>query len=312
MTKKDIEIKANAKKVSNSKTNDQNKELESLKKQKTEADSKAKQAQLDKQKELEEKKKEQELKAKKKDDINDINLQDLATGIIKTASKSKKKSNFFTGLIIGLVVGFLASTILGFGSLTDQVNEGKETVDEIITENFIGYTAADFEEAVLGAKIEKQDLIVMEQPLEIETTLTKSGLGNLEIFSKVKTVVYKGNGIYTVNMSKIDSDHIDVDLDKKIVSIKIPHTVLYDVYLDTESMEFNDTEKGLLAFGDLSLTMEQQNQLEQTVTKSMEERLNDPDLFKQADELAKYKTWQIFQPLISAVSNEFVVEMEFE
>ena len=161
------------------------------------------------------KKKEQELQAKKKDDINDINLQDLATGIIKTASKSKKKSNFFTGLIIGLVVGFLASTILGFGSLTDQINEGKETVDEIITENFIGYTAADFEEAVLGAKIEKQDLIVMEQPLEIETTLTKSGLGNLEIFSKVKTVMYRGNGIYTVNMSKIDSDHIDVDLDKK-------------------------------------------------------------------------------------------------
>ena len=309
MDNNNIDIKAKTKIVSNNKTKAQQNELNSLKKQKADIDSKAKQAQKDKQKEIEAKRKEQELQAKKKEERNDINLQDLASGIIKTVSKSKKKSNFFTGLIIGLVVGFIASNLFGFSSLTDQVNEGKDTVDEIITENFIGYTSADFEEAILGAKIEHQELIVMEQPLEIETTLTKSGIGNLQIFSKIKTVTYKGSGIYTVDLSKIDKKHIEVDLDNKIVRVSIPHTILQMVNLDINSMEFDDTEKGLLAFGDLSLTMEQQNELEQTVKSSMEKRLNDTSLFEQADELAKYKTWQIFQPLISAVSNEFVVEM---
>ena len=36
------------------------------------------------------------------------------------------------------------------------------------------------------------------------------------------------------------------------------------------------------------------------------------EIFEQADEFAKLKTWQIFQPLVTSVSPEFVVEMVIE
>ena len=169
----------------------------------------------------------------------------------------------------------------------------------------------DFEEAVLGAASEHSELIVMEQPLSINTTITRSGLGNLAIFSKVKDVTYYGTGVYTVDLSRIDAGHIRLDEFNRRVNILIPHAVLQYVNPDLEKTEFQDTEKGWLAFGDIKLTAEEQNELEKSVHAAMEERLNEDDLLIQADEFAILKTWEIFQPLITAVSPEYTVEMEF-
>ena len=312
---KDIEVKTSAKKVSNSKTEKQNEEKEKLKKEKEEASKKAKEKQKEAKEKAEKKAEEEVSQKEEKGIINEETIEVAKTlaGKALNSKKVKSKSQLIIGILIGLVVGFLLSTLLGAGKLlTGKVNEGKESVDEVIEEHFTGYTALDFENAILGAAIEHQDLIVMEQPLEVETTITKSGLGNLAIFSKVKSITYSGSGIYTVDMSHIDKDHIDVDMDNKVVKVKIPHTVLFKTVLDVDNIKFEDTEKGLLSFGDLKLTNEEVNKVEKAVKDSMEEKLNAKELFKEADEFATLKTWQIFQPLITAVSPEFVVEMVFE
>jgi hypothetical protein len=80
---------------------------------------------------------------------------------------------------------------------------------------------------------------------------------------------------------------------------------------DLSRTEFQDTEKGWLAFGDIKLTTEESNELEKSVMSAMEERLNQDDLLIQADEFAVLKTWEIFQPIIASVSPEYTVEMEF-
>lgn len=306
----DLNIKTKSSKVDNEKTKSQEEELAKLKKAKEEADKKAR--------ELANTKKEEKTEAKKETNNNE-ELVDLAKSIISSSDKNKKGTKitfgFFKGLIIGAVVGFLLATVLGFSSvgdkLFDSVNDGKENVDQILDETFLGYTALDFTNAILGEASKKQELIVMEQPVKVSTTVTKSGLGNLEIFSKVKNIVYNGTGVYTVDMSKIDDKHIDVNLEAKKVTVYIPHAVLQYVNLDLENVEFEDTEKGLLAFGDLSLTTEQVNEIEQSVKVAMSTELNTKELFAKADEFAKMSTWQMFQPLVTAVSPEFVVEMEF-
>ena len=314
-----LNIKTSASKVNNDKTKAQSDELAKLKKLKSEAASKAKDEQAKAKKNAEEAA--AKLAASKASSkANNEELINLAASAISKASKSKSKkfsfSSLIAGLLIGVVIGFVLATVLGLGNvsnlLSDKINDGKESVDEIIDENFLSYSALDFKNVIVGKAVEHQELIVMEQPLEVETTITKSGLANLEIFSKVKNIKYSGRGVYIVDMSKIDEDHIDVDMDQKLVTIKIPHTILKDVILDVDKIQFDDTEKGFLAFGDLSLTSEQQNEIEVSVKNTMNETLNDPDFFKQADEFATLKTWQIFQPLVSAVSPEFVVEMVFE
>ena len=310
-----IDIKTNSKKVSDAKTAAQEKELEALKKQKAEADAKAKQAQKDNEAKRAEQKAAQEKKLaeQKAKEENKEEMMNLAKSAISSVGKSKKSKGFIPGVIIGVIIGIVLSTVLGLGNLlTNEVNEGKETVDEILDESLLGYTALDFENVILGKASEHQELIVMEQPILVETKITKAGLGNLEIFSKVKDVTYSGTGVYTVDLSKIDANHIKVDMDKKTVEVTIPHAVLQYVNPDLQGAKFEDTEKGLLAFGDLALTTEQQNEIEISVKNTMSQTLNNKEFFDQADEFAKLKTWQIFQPLVSAVSNEFIVEMEFE
>ncbi|MDO4198720.1 MAG: DUF4230 domain-containing protein [Erysipelotrichaceae bacterium] len=324
----DINVKTSAKTVKNEKTSKQDEELAKAKKKKEEADLKAKEATEERIRKEEEAKKEAEEKAQKqkeaeeaqrlaeeqKNKENIANVAALAGTAIAAAAGTKKKG-FFSGIIIGLIAGivvsFLFNTWLSSQTISNPIEDAKDSIDQVITETFAGYTAADFKDAVLGEASQHQELIVMEQPLEIATTITKSGLGGWEIFSKTKDITYAGTGVYTVDLKDIDENHIDVNETDKIVTVSINHAVLQYVNIDYDNMKFEDTEKGLLSFGDITLTMEQQNELEKSVKASMEEVLLTDTLLNQADEFAKMKTWEIFQPLISAVSPEYRVEISF-
>lgn len=337
--KKDIVVDAKAETVKNEKTKKQDASLEALKKKKAEADKAAEEAHLAKEAEKAEKerlaKEEAERKAKEEAEKAaeearraEQNKQLMAAGAAVAAAAlgsagnavKKRTGGLFKGLLIGLVLGLLLG---GFGmwyvmrdplpAVSGTNDTSVVDADVVLEDNgFIGYTAADFEDAVLGAASEHQELIVMEQPLSIETSITKAGLGNWAIFSKVQNVTYYGTGVYTVDLSHIDARHIEVDNDTRTVYISIPHTVLQYINPDLESTQFEDPERGLLAFGDIKLTPEEQNELAKSVEASMRERLDSEDLYAAADEFAVMKTWEIFQPLVTAVSPEYKVEMVFE
>ncbi len=265
-----------------------------------------------KKKEEEEKKKQEEETAKQKEEM----LAATAAAAVSVVAKSSVKVK---ALIITFIAGLLVGAIGTFFLMRKPVTPVTETVEEVeehdltIENNgFIGYTAADFENAILGEATQHQELIVMEQPLSIDVTITKAGLGNLAIFSKVKNAKYYGTGVYTVDLSKIDKDHIKVDEDKQNVTVFIPHSVLQYINPDLEATEFEDTEKGLLAFTDIKLTLEEQNLLERSIRDAMSERLNQEDLFTLADKYAVLSAWEIFQPLITSVSKEYTVTVDFE
>ena len=261
----------------------------------------------------------------------------LAAGAYQKAKSAgliaKLGKTFIGGLLIGAVLGIAGGLFGGYllfkGApqpqesapvtaaqlaselvvTVPQVEEADLTIDN---DGVLGYTAADFQDAVLGGASEHQELIVFEQELSIPTTLTKSGLGNLAIFSKMKNITYYGTGVYTVDLSRMDSDHILVDEDDQVVTILIPHTVLQYVNAELEKTEFEETDKGILSFGEIKLTPEETGILETAVLTAMRERLDAADMYREADRFATLKTWEIFQPLVTAVSPAYKVEMEFE
>jgi len=308
----DIKVNAKAEKIENDKTKSQAEAAKTIKKKQEEAKEKALKAQEESKTKTEEKVKE----AESKKESNNNTATALATAAVTAlgASKTVKSAkSFVKGLLLGLIIGGLVMTYLtsrGFLNIGQKVESVKEEADTLLDETFLGYTAADFQDAVLGAASEHKELIVMEQPLEVSTTLTKAGLANLEIFSKTKTITYHGTGVYTVDLNSFSKENINVDEDSKTVTITIPHAQLQYINPDLEATEFEDTEKGLLAFGDLSLTTEQQNELQKAVEDSMREELEKEEILAQADEFAKLKTWELFQPLVSAVSPEYVVQIE--
>ncbi|MCH4208444.1 MAG: DUF4230 domain-containing protein [Solobacterium sp.] len=219
------------------------------------------------------------------------------------------------GLATGLIIGFCGPKLISNNQKKPEVTaveEPAESHDVILEDNgILGYTAADFKDAVAGKATKQKQLVVMEQDLHETTTFTQAGLANLSIFSMYKDVTYYATGVYTVDLQNIDQYHITVDDDTKTVTILIPHAVLQYVTPDLSKTEFEDTSKGLLAFGDIELTAEEQNQLEQSVINTMTDTFNEETYTTLADKYAKLSTWEIFQPIVSSVSPEYKADMKF-
>lgn len=242
------------------------------------------------------------------------------SAVLKLASdarKSRKGGLSLKTFLLGMAAGALClyglqkTVFKPVENPVEQIaHQAKEDFDEVITETFAGFTAADFQNAVLGESTGHQELIVMEQPVAIESTITKEGFYKLPAFQKVKNIVYHGSGVYTVDLSLIDAEHIMVDEEEKTVTVLIPHAELQYVNPDLSATEFAETETGWLAFGDLTLTAEQQNELEGKAVESMRERLGTDELMESADEFSRMKTWEIFQPLVTSVSPEYKVVIQ--
>lgn len=235
----------------------------------------------------------------------------------KTVIKVNSFGGFIKGIIIGLIAGVALSIFVFRPNFVEMLKPKPPTHTESetaqkIEETFLGYTALDFHDAVVGAAEESQELIVMEQPMQLTETLTHSGLGDLAIFMKTKNVTYYGTGIYTVDLKEIDEDSIEVDNDKKTVTITVPHAKLKTVNPDYDKIEFEDTELGMFAIFDLRLTAEQQNEIEKSVMEDMKNILSEDQYMKQADEFAEMKTWDTFQPLVSSVAPDYKLEIKFD
>ena len=212
------------------------------------------------------------------------------------------------GLIAGLLIGAIGMYVFAknyepFWEKTHE--EGK--IGEKIDEHFTGYTVADFQQAVVGEATQHKELIVMELPVQQSTTITKYTFGNWDIFKRSKVITYYGTGVYTIDLSGVTQDSITVDNDAKEVRITVPEAKLQYVNPDYDNIEFEDTEMGLLAFTDIKLTAEQQNELEKQVMAEMTDYLSQQEFKDQADEIAVAKCWETFQPLISGVAPEYKV-----
>ena len=226
----------------------------------------------------------------------------------------RPRAGFFRGLLWGFLIGVVTLWCLTMKGCEPfkKIQQAKEDFDVMITSHFFSYTAMDFENVILQEAEEHKELVVMEQPLEVTTTVTKAGLGNLEIFSKAKTITYFGTGVFTVDLNKVEKTDITVDTYGKTVTVRIPKPALQYLNVDLEKTQFEDTEKGFLAFGDLVLTMEQQQEIQRSIEAKMRETLSHEDIQAQAREFATMKVWEVFQPLITSVSSDYRVVVEFK
>jgi len=298
-----IEVKSTSKTVENEKSKQQEEELQSIKKKK---------AELANKKKTETKSVKEETK---KEDTSSIDVEQLSESIKDIAStigNGKKTKGYFNGLITGLIVGALLTSFLGLTVFKNQLSEmvnSKNSIDKYIDETFFGYTALDFQDAILGDAVEHQELIVYEQFVEITSTVTKAGLGNLKIFSKTKEITYTGSGIFTVDFSKIDKDHISVDTDNKTITITIEEPILQSVNIDYDKIKFEDTEKGLLALGDLKLTTEENNEIMKSVENEIRTKLLSEEVIKKSNEYGLDKTWNTFAPIVNAMDEDYTVDI---
>lgn len=156
-------------------------------------------------------------------------------------------------------------------------------------------------------------LVVEEQEVYDNATITDTGLFNWGVLNKKQVITIHGTGQYTIDLSQVTAQDISLDEDTYELTIRIPHAELQKpVKFDPSQTEIGDTEKGWLAFGDIKLTQEQQKAFEEEACKKLEEKLSEEERFKEADRFAKLSAYETYQPIVKAVLPAYKVVIEFK
>jgi len=189
--------------------------------------------------------------------------------------------------------------------------EAPESLSAFMPDETMGYSQIDFSNAVLGESRTKSDFVVLEQDVSV-TSRVSQALANLALFEKYQIIRSYGTGVYTVDLSKLTADDVTVDEALQQVTVTIPHAALTYVTVDVEKTEYEETEKALFAFGEIKLTNEQLNLLEQSIDEAMHAQLETADMLAKADAHALSQVQKLFEPVVQSVAADYIVAIELQ
>ena len=146
-----------------------------------------------------------------------------------------------------------------------------------------------------------------------ELFLTQAGLFKIKAFSKYQYITYNGKAVYTVDLSGLTADDITLDEETKVVTMKVPAPQLEPINIPSEEIQVGDVQhETVFSFGDIKLTPEQQNEVETAAKAKMTEKLESENVIEDARAAAEHSIWEIFQPMISALSSKYTLKVEFK
>ena len=197
--------------------------------------------------------------------------------------------------------------------LVDQLSVPVEDRD-LTLENHgvLGYTAADFQDAILGDSKQLKKLEVFTTDISGAATLIDTGLGNLKVFTKSQLLTYKGTVTYTVDLGELEKDDITLDEESMTVHVKIPHAVQGEININENEIEVGDVDRGLLGIGEISMTPEENQKVQSEARNKMQETLDEEDTISEADRFAKMSVWEIYQPIIDKVTTGYSLVVEIK
>ena len=89
----------------------------------------------------------------------------------------------------------------------------------------------------------------------------------------------------------------------------IPHAVQEEINIPEDGIEIGDAEKGLLAFGDLNVSLEDNIKIQAGVREAMEEKLAKEGALDTADKFAKLVIWEMYTPIVKSVASNYSLEV---
>lgn len=174
----------------------------------------------------------------------------------------------------------------------------------------MGYTTVEIQDTIAGQSREKSELIVFEQDVQVDSTVDNTFL-NLDWFRKSQTMHSYGTAEYTVDLSEVTSDSIQVDESNKIITVSVPHAKLKQVTVDYSKTTFDDVERGVFGWGDIKLTAEQQSVLEQDIQDAMNTECEKESYLKQADDSAETRLVSLFKGFLINLNSDAQIQIVF-
>lgn len=171
----------------------------------------------------------------------------------------------------------------------------------------------NFSEVLLGNQEETRKLIVSTQEATVSTELSDRLIRKLDFdfLKKTQKVSYTGKGYFVVDLDNLTGEDIMEDKEKRILTIKIGHAYLQAIEIDPDKIIVDEVKEGLLARGDIELTVKDLNSIERELRRRLETEFNTAENGQEADDLAIKMVREVYEPIVKAIDNRYSVEVEF-
>lgn len=228
----------------------------------------------------------------------------------------KKKWLDIICVVLGLAI---LGVLIWYGNCEKQVvNMGYQdglnqvSLDSIKLED--SKVTVDFAEVIMGKQEERRTLVVSSQEATVSMELSDRLIEKLDFdfLKKTQKVSYTGTGYFVVNLDKISRNDVIEDKANKIITIKIENAELQIIEIDPEKIIIADVKEGLLARGDIELTVSDYNMIEKELRNKLEAKFNTIKNGQEANEIALRMVKEIYEPIVTAIDSRYRVRVEFK
>lgn len=230
--------------------------------------------------------------------------------------KDKNKVLTITCYVLAAAIALtlLWGLVNGKHVFKDTYSDGIEQVDLDTIYLQGSKVEVDFSEVIIGTQEETRKLIVSTQEATVSTELTSELIRQLDFdfLKKTQKVSYTGKGYFVVDLDNLTKENIVQDKQEKTVTIKIEHAYLQAIEIDPEKIIIDEVKEGLLARGDIKLTVKDYNAIEKELRNRMEEKFNTAENGQKADAIALQMVKEVYEPVIRAIDPGYELYVEFQ
>lgn len=226
----------------------------------------------------------------------------------------QKRLNVAAGILLLLLV---IAVVWGYTHIGEKGN--LEVDDDIVQVDLDGIFLGDsgvevnFADVILSGHNESRKLIVSTQSGTVNAELTDRLIEQFDFafLKKTQSVSYTGTGYFVVDLDHLTESNIIQDKIKKTVTIRIGHAYLQAIEIDPERIIIDEVKEGLLARGDIKLTVADYRTIEKDLRTRLEAKFNTAANGQAADDLALRMVKEIFEPVVKAIDRRYEVVIEF-
>lgn len=217
-------------------------------------------------------------------------------------------------LVAAIALTLLWGLVNGKHVFKDTYSDGIEQVDLDTIYLQGSKVEVDFSEVIIGTQEETRKLIVSTQEATVSAELTSELIRQLDFdfLKKTQKVSYTGKGYFVVDLDNLTKENIVQDKQEKTVTIKIEHAYLQAIEIDPEKIIIDEVKEGLLARGDIKLTVKDYNAIEKELRNRMEEKFNTAENGQKADAIALQMVKEVYEPVIRAIDPGYELYVEFK
>ena len=227
--------------------------------------------------------------------------------------KTKKEKIIIVVLLSAIFITLIWGLCNKKSGFQDTFDDGIEQIDLdsiYLTQSGV---QVDFSEVIIGKHEETRKLIVSTQEGTVSTELTDRLIKKLDFnfLKKTQNVSYTGTGYFVVDLDNLTKDRIIQDKQNKTLTIKIDHAYLQAIEIDPNKIIIDEVKEGLLARGDIELSVQDYNTIEKELRDRLEAKFNTSANGQKADKIALQMVKEVYEPIVKAIDPSYEVHIEF-